>query len=1127
MSEPDSTAELVAALCAEQRQRWQQGDRVPTAAYLERHPHLATADACAVELVYNEVLLREERGETPAAEEYLRQFPQWAPQLQRLFEVHEALAASAARAASTGQFGQAPPSAGPAWPEIPGYEILGELGRGGMGVVYQARHLRLGRLVALKVVLAGAHAGPQELARFRTEAEAAARLQHPNIVQIYDVGEHAGRPYLALECVAGGSLARRLAGGSLPAREAAALVQALAGAMHHAHQQGIVHRDLKPANILLVAGEERGGVSAPCHGALTRPRSEHGALTPPPSLHGALTPPRSSPATLFPKITDFGLAKQLDSDGGQTQSGAIVGTPSYMAPEQAEGQMKAAGPTTDVYALGAVLYQCLTGRPPFLAATPLETLLQVKYLAPVPPRRLQPKVGRDLETICLKCLEKEPGKRYATAQALADDLGCFLGGRPIQARPVRFPERLWRACRRQPRVALLAAALLLAVVGGFATVTYLWRLAEATARREEAQHQRAEQHLEEAHAAVQREEAQRQRADRNLKKAHAAVEQYLFVLSQIQLSREPGTQALQKKLVEDALASFQDFLGQRPDAPDLQASVAFAHFHMGSITSKIGSREKARVEFAQARAIFEDLVRANPEDFRLRRALARTYRFLGGVQKDTGQRGEARGSYERARDLGRELVRTGSADAESADELGLTYLQLGILQKEGGDSDAALGAYEEARRIFAKLDEAYPTFSRYASNLALVHEVTGILQAETGQVTAARESFGRVRDIRRRLADANPTDLALQSSLATISMNLGALLTQFGEFANARASLREAQEILDKLARVNPTDQMHQKKLAQVHRDLGQGYYQSGDAKAALTAYKQARALFEKLHGDNPTVTEYQSGLAATLRVLSGLLSEGGSSAEGRQAAERACDLFRKLVRADPRSIQFKSGLASSLNNQGRQYLPEQPARAGELHQQARKLFEELAKDNPQALEYRSDLAQTVQFQGDVERLLGTWEPARAFYQEAVRQQRAVLDRTPQLADARRLLASHYALLARASRKTRRPQEAAAAAREFARLRPTNAAEIYNAACDLAQCVPLVAEGKAELTAAEQAERRRHAELALDLLHQAVAHGFNDAAHLQKDPDLAPLRSDNAFKALVADLERQARGSPR
>jgi WD40 repeat protein len=322
-----------------------------------------------------------------------------------------------------------------------GYEILGELGRGGMGVVYQARHLRLGRLVALKMVLAGARAGPHELARFRTEAEAVARLQHPSIVQIYEVGEAEGCPFLALEFVDGVSLARRLHGTPLPARQAAHLAQTLARAVHYAHQHGVVHRDLKPANILLLAE---------CDGGCRKPE-EH------------------CPCGLFPKITDFGLAKLLDAATAASRSGLILGTPSYMAPEQAAGHNQATGPAADIYALGAILYETLTGRPPFQGATALETLLQVRSEEPVTPVHLQPRCPRDLETICLKCLHKEPGKRYATAEDLADDLQRFLAGQPIRARHTGPLGHAWCWCRRNPALAALAGTvvlLLLALAGG-------------------------------------------------------------------------------------------------------------------------------------------------------------------------------------------------------------------------------------------------------------------------------------------------------------------------------------------------------------------------------------------------------------------------------------------------------------------------------------------------------------------------------------------------------------------------------------------------------------------------------------------------------------------------------------
>jgi serine/threonine-protein kinase len=293
-----------------------------------------------------------------------------------------------------------PPSA----PAVPGYEILGELGRGGMGVVYKARHLKLNRVVALKMVLAGGHAGPEELARFRTEAEVVARLQHPGVVQVYEVGEHGGCPYVALEFCPGGSLAGRLAGSPLPPRDAALLVEQVARAVQAAHDLHVLHRDLKPANVLLAEG------------------------------------PDTPPGRCRPKVTDFGLAKKLD-EPGRTATGAAMGTPSYVAPEQAAGR-KDLTPAADVYGLGAVLYELLTGRPPFRAETPLDTLVQVMESPPAPPRLLNAKVDRDVETICLKCLEKDPARRYGSAAALAEDLGRHLAGEPILARPGNLVDRI-------------------------------------------------------------------------------------------------------------------------------------------------------------------------------------------------------------------------------------------------------------------------------------------------------------------------------------------------------------------------------------------------------------------------------------------------------------------------------------------------------------------------------------------------------------------------------------------------------------------------------------------------------------------------------------------------------------
>ncbi len=303
------------------------------------------------------------------------------------------------------------------------YELVHEIARGGMGVVYKARQVTLNRIVAVKMILGGQIAGPEDVQRFHTEAEAAAQLDHPGIVPIYEVGEQDGQHYFSMGFVEGQSLAKLVAEGPLEPHAAAQMVKTVAEAVQYAHDKGVIHRDLKPGNILL---DKDGN----------------------------------------PRVTDFGLAKLTESGSDLTGTGQILGTPSYMPPEQAAAQVSAVGRLSDVYSLGAILYCLLTGRPPFQAASPLETLLQVQKQEPVPPRQLNPNLPLDLDTIVLKCLDKSPSRRYASARALGEELNRYLEGRPILARRVSRAERFWRWCKREPVVAGLSAAVLVASLIG-------------------------------------------------------------------------------------------------------------------------------------------------------------------------------------------------------------------------------------------------------------------------------------------------------------------------------------------------------------------------------------------------------------------------------------------------------------------------------------------------------------------------------------------------------------------------------------------------------------------------------------------------------------------------------------
>jgi WD40 repeat protein len=470
-----------------------------------------TLDERLVDLLMRAEDLRDQ-GQAVAAEDLCRDCPELAPALDRLLrgtdQVERLLsgepgdggtAVSAPTPAPRGapQDGGTlarPQGAEPVTlPRVPGFEIIEELGRGGMGVVYKARQVSLNRVVALKMILAGDLASASDVQRFRNEAEAAALMDHPNIVPIYDVGSQGGWHYFSMQLVEGGSLAQRLAGGDWlrGTREdcvrAAQLIAAVARAVHYAHQRGILHRDLKPGNILLEA-------------------------------HA------SQPVGLTPLVADFGLAKRLDDGATFTQSGIILGTPCYMAPEQAAGRHRQLTTAADVYSLGAILYELLAGRPPFKGTDALDTLLQVRQARPVRPSALNPRVDADLETICLKCLEKEPQRRYGSAEALADDLMRWRRGEPVRARRAGPLERAWKWARRRPGQAvtagLIAAVLLLSAVLGAGYATTLVNLRETQAQRLSAEHllaletgQREAEGRRRAEAEAAREAEQRLRAE--------------------------------------------------------------------------------------------------------------------------------------------------------------------------------------------------------------------------------------------------------------------------------------------------------------------------------------------------------------------------------------------------------------------------------------------------------------------------------------------------------------------------------------------------------------------------------------------------------------------------------------
>jgi WD40 repeat protein/tRNA A-37 threonylcarbamoyl transferase component Bud32 len=424
--------------CAELRSRLRAGERVRVEEILKERPDLARDENAILELILEEISTRQLLGQPLLLREWQERFPLLLPCVERRLRAAGIMSSELTTLSDSSPWTNGPPPGSRtqgALPKIGNYQILEELGRGGMGVVYKAKQPSLSRLVAIKMILAGEHAGVRERARLRTEAEAAAQLIHPNVVQIYEIGEHEGLPYVAMEYIGGGSLGRMLRGTPQPYRWSARLTETLARTIHVAHLRGIVHRDLSPSNILM-------------------------------TMDGTA------------KITDFGLAKFLFDEESSSLSGAIVGTPSYMAPEQVSNQGKPVGPGVDIYALGALLYEMVTGVAPFRGLTPMETLCQVVEGEVVPPSKLRRGVPFDLETICLKCLDRDPARRYATAEELADDLKRFQEQRPIRAHRASRFRRALQWARRKPVIAGLvtvSVVLFFSLIGVIASYSLYLR----------------------------------------------------------------------------------------------------------------------------------------------------------------------------------------------------------------------------------------------------------------------------------------------------------------------------------------------------------------------------------------------------------------------------------------------------------------------------------------------------------------------------------------------------------------------------------------------------------------------------------------------------------------------------
>jgi tetratricopeptide (TPR) repeat protein/tRNA A-37 threonylcarbamoyl transferase component Bud32 len=807
--------------------------------YLARFPKLCRGDVL-LRLVRQEYSVRRRVGQNPSLEEYRRRFPQ-LPLSEASFETrflsHCREKTRISEMAAAAEVDLLTPQSR----NFGGYELIEVIGRGGMGIVYRARQLEAGRDVALKVIRAepaDVHS-PEEhhsiAERFRTEAQAAARLAHDNIVPVYDVGEIDGRCYYAMRLVEGESLAEAARAGPLENRRAAEYIEGAARAIHSAHRHGVLHRDVKPANILIDSQTDR------------------------------------------PLVTDFGLAKLLQESQSVTRSGELIGTPSYMAPEQIDNAT-AAGADSDVYSLGATLYHLLTGRPPFQGVTLTETLWQVKQQEPAAPWLLNWGVDRDLDTICLKCLQKERSRRYESAEALADDLRRYLNNEPILARPIGPAEKARRWAMRNPvasRWVAVAAAcallLMVAIVAGYAST--LSALAKA---------------------------------HRNFQHAQNAVNDLHTDVSESDLLHQPGLQPVRQKLLRRALDYYEIFLREQAGDRSVARELAAAAFRAGKITEELESPERALAYYERASEMQQKLASDHPGNLADLEALSDTLNARGAALRKLERLDEATADFEAAARLREKLAKRAPELAEYQRKLANSYMNLGIVAAARGDLAAARRHAAQGQTIRNRLLQTASEPRLLADSGKEHYNLAKLALVENRLADAERELQTAIARF-RALGEASPEVLDHRSHLAACYRLLAQALCLAGDEprrALALTAYHNALHTLESLANDNPRVVAYRAELAAVHQELGAVFTQGHDWDNALEAFTAARGILEPLSTAAP---RYRRDFAVVLREMACAQIACEQIETARENLRQSLEHLEALTATFPRDSGYQS----------------------------------------------------------------------------------------------------------------------------------------------------------------------------------------------------------------------------